>query len=59
MIRNYCTSVIAFMCIDSLWLGLIAPQFYRTHIGHLMSENPDLKAAVLFYAIFYLDLISS
>lgn len=56
ILKSYLYSLLAFMMIDSIWLGLIAPQFYRTHIGHLMSESPNLLAAALFYLIFLAGL---
>ena len=56
MIKNYFVSMIVFICVDSFWLGLIAPKFYRAHIGHLMSDTPDLMAAALFYMIFLFGL---
>ena len=56
MIRNYLTSILAFALIDSVWLGLISPELYRKHIGHLMRDQPDFGAAVLFYLIFLAGL---
>ena len=56
MIKQYLTSLIVFTVIDGLWLTMIAPQFYRTHIGDLMSPQADLKAAALFYVLFLLGL---
>ena len=56
MIKQYLTSLIVFTVVDGLWLTMIAPQFYRTHIGHLMSPQADLNAAALFYVFFLLGL---
>ena len=56
MIRSYLTSLLAFVALDSVWLVGVAPQFYREHIGHLMSAQPDLLAAALFYLIFLAGL---
>ena len=50
--RNYFTSFLAFICVDSIWLLLIAPTMYRQSIGHLMQDQADLVAALLFYLIF-------
>ena len=55
-LRSYLTSLVAFVLLDSVWLGLVAPSFYRAQIGHLMSDQPDFKAATLFYLIFLLGL---
>ena len=56
MMRQYMTSLIAFILIDFIWLVWIAPRFYQAHIGHLMSVNVDMKAAVAFYLIFLAGL---
>ncbi len=52
MVREYLTALAAFCALDGLWLGVVAPSFYRTHIGHLMSDEPDFVAAVAFYLLF-------
>ena len=52
MIREYLTALAAFCALDGLWLGVVAPSFYRAHIGHLMRDEPDLLAAVAFYLLF-------
>ena len=56
MIKQYLTSLMVFTLIDGLWLGLVAPKFYRTHIGHLMKPEADLAAAGLFYLLFLVGL---
>jgi hypothetical protein len=43
--KLYVITLIAFLGIDSLWLGLVAPSFYRSQIGHLMAENANFPAA--------------
>lgn len=43
--------------IDGFWLGLIAPNFYKKHIGHLMATNPTWAAAGLFYVVFIAGLL--
>ena len=56
MLRNAFISLLSFIAIDSIWLGLISPQFYRTHIGHLMRDQPDFGAALAFYVLFLIGL---
>jgi uncharacterized membrane protein len=56
MIRNAFVSLLSFIAIDSLWLGVISPGFYRAHIGHLMRDSPDLIAALAFYLLFLVGL---
>lgn len=42
--------------LDAAWLGLIAPAFYRKHIGFIMADKPNWFAAIAFYLIFILGL---
>lgn len=50
-IKLYLLAFIVFLGIDSVWLVRIAPNFYKTNIGHLMAEKPNLLAAGIFYLI--------
>ena len=43
--------------VDSAWLLVIAPKFYRDNIGFIMAETPNLFAAGLFYLIFIFGLV--
>jgi uncharacterized membrane protein len=43
--------------VDSAWLLVIAPKFYRDNIGFMMAEPPNLYAAGLFYLIFIFGLV--
>ena len=53
----YVIAFIVFLAIDALWLGLVAPKFYKAQIGHLMAEKPNLIAALVFYLIFIAGLV--
>jgi uncharacterized membrane protein len=56
-ILYYVIAFIVFLAIDALWLGLVAPKFYKAQIGHLMAEKPNLIAALVFYLIFIAGLV--
>lgn len=43
---------IAFLVIDAVWLGVIAVDFYKATIGHLLAPQPDFVAAAFFYVIY-------
>lgn len=43
---------IAFLVIDSVWLGVIAVDFYKATIGHLLAPEPNFVAAAFFYVIY-------
>jgi uncharacterized membrane protein len=40
-----------------LWLGLIAPSFYKAQIGHLMTDTIRWPVAIAFYLIFLVGLL--
>ena len=51
-LKLYFLTLIIFLGIDSIWLALIAPKFYRSQIGHLMADKANLSAAFIFYLLF-------
>ena len=56
-LKLYFVTMFIFLGIDSTWLGLVAPNFYRAQIGHLMAETPNLPAAGIFYLLFIALLV--
>ncbi len=56
-IKYYLVALIVFLVIDLLWLGLIAKNLYSKQIGHLMSENVNWIAAIVFYLLFIVGLV--
>jgi uncharacterized membrane protein len=56
-LKLYFIALISFLAIDAIWLGLVAPGFYRVQIGHLMAEQPNLIAAGVFYLLFIAGLL--
>ncbi len=41
-----------FFLVDLMWLGLIAKDFYRSSIGHLMGDSFNIPAAIVFYLVY-------
>lgn len=56
-LKLYFITLIAFLGIDSFWLGLVAPKFYRSQIGFIMAENPNFIAAGIFYLLFVFGMV--
>ena len=56
-VKMYGIAFIIFLLIDAIWLGLVAPKFYKAQIGHLMAESPNLIAALVFYLIFIIGVV--
>jgi uncharacterized membrane protein len=57
IIKTYFLTLIPFVVLDALWLGLVAPKFYKKHIGFIMARNPNWTAAVIFYLIFIAGIV--
>jgi uncharacterized membrane protein len=54
---TYLTTTVVMVVIDLVWLGVIAKPMYQAGIGHLMADNPNLVAALFFYALFPMGLM--
>lgn len=50
-------SLLAFLVIDLLWLGIVAKSIYGHHLGHLMRPTVHWPAALTFYALFVGGLV--
>ncbi len=46
-----------FFAIDLVWLGVVARDFYREHLGHLMRHDVVWGAAALFYALYLTGIL--
>jgi uncharacterized membrane protein len=55
--KAYCLTLLVFLAVDFLWLGLIAKGLYQRYVGHLFSEQVNWAAAFLFYLLFVLGLM--
>lgn len=53
----YIIAFIIFLAIDAVWLGLVAPKFYKAQIGHLMADKPNFIAALVFYLLFIVGVV--
>lgn len=53
----YAITLAVLLVLDALWLGMVAPKFYKHHIGHLMAKKVNFFAALLFYLIFIFGLL--
>lgn len=47
-----------FFVIDMIWLGLIAKNLYREQIGQLLKPDVNWTAAIVFYVIFVIGLVT-
>lgn len=56
-VRLYGACLVTFLALDFLWLGVVARDFYRGQLGHLMSPTVRWPAAILFYLLFVAGVV--
>jgi uncharacterized membrane protein len=57
-IKLFLIALPVFVVIDMIWLVLVARNFYQKHIGFLMKPDVNWLAAIIFYLLFILGLIT-
>lgn len=53
----YLVTLAIFFLVDMVWLGVVAKNFYRKHLGYLMGPKVVWPAALLFYLLFIAGLV--
>jgi uncharacterized membrane protein len=48
----YAAAGLAFLVLDIIWLGFVAPRVYRPALGSLLAERINIAAAGAFYVIY-------
>ncbi len=56
LIIGYLLTTVVFFAIDLLWLGIIAKNLYQKYIGHLLSDQVNWSAALIFYLLFIVGI---
>lgn len=51
-LTDYLLTVLIMLGLDSIWLGVIAKEFNKKHLGHLMRDKFLWLPAALFYLIY-------
>ncbi len=57
LIKLYLITVPVFFALDLLWLGVLARNFYRSNLGHLLSPTVNWPAALVFYLLFIAGIL--
>ena len=57
MAKIYGLTLVIFLILDSVWLGVISPGLYQEKIGHLLADEVNWPAAALFYLLFIAGLV--
>lgn len=53
----YGACAVVFLSIDLVWLTTMNSRFYRPRLGGLLSDRPNLSAAVVFYALNVVGIV--
>lgn len=51
-LKAYFASLLIFLILDGLWLGLLARKFYASQLGSLLRDNVNFLAAGGFYVAY-------
>jgi uncharacterized membrane protein len=57
LLQLYVVTAILFFAIDILWLGVIAKNFYKRHLGRFFRERVNWTAASIFYSLYILGIM--
>lgn len=57
-LKFYAIAIVVFFLVDMLWLGVIAKRFYNEQIGHLLKTDVNWIAAIVFYFIFIVGVVT-
>lgn len=57
MLKAYLGTLICFLVIDALWIGLVAGNIYQKEIGTLMRTTPEIVPAAGFYLLYVAGIV--
>jgi uncharacterized membrane protein len=53
----YLISLLIFLFLDSIWLGVIAQTMYQEQLGPIVNIKFNLMAAAIFYALYVMGIL--
>ena len=53
----YIATAAVFLAADFLWLSYASSAFYRPKLGELLSDNPNLTIAAVFYLVYAIGIV--
>ncbi len=56
-VKLYLLTLVAFLAIDGVWLGVVARNLYGKHLGYLMAPKTVWPAAILFYLLYVVGVL--
>jgi uncharacterized membrane protein len=56
-IKLYVPTALVFLALDLLWLGVVAAEFYREQLGHLLRADVLWGTALAFYGVYVAGIL--
>jgi uncharacterized membrane protein len=56
-LKLYFATLAVFFAVDMVWLAVISREFYKKHLGFLMSPDINWYAALIFYFLFIVGIL--
>jgi uncharacterized membrane protein len=56
-LKHYLAALLVLLLLDGVWLGLVARNFYKAHLGFIMADHPVWAAAGIFYLLYVGGLV--
>lgn len=53
----YAATLVVFVVVDLIWLGVVAKRFYRAQLDGLLAEQYSFRAAAIFYLAYPLGVV--
>jgi uncharacterized membrane protein len=57
LVYLYLLTLPVFFGIDMLWIGIMAKDFYRNNLGHLLRPDINWAAALIFYLLYIVGIL--
>ena len=57
LFASYACTLVVFVVLDLVWLGIVAKPLYQGGVGHLLAKQPNVPVAVVFYCLYALGLM--
>lgn len=57
LVIGYLGTAAVFLLVDLVWLGVVARGLYRRHLGHLLADEVNWGAAIVFYLLFVVGIL--
>jgi len=56
LLAAYAGATAVFLTVDLLWLGVVARDLYRRHLGAFLADDVNWAAALVFYLLFIVGI---